>query len=60
MDNLEYLCDYRDKKDRKYLEYTLRKNAELLSVNVEILAETGSDEDVENLLCLLQGLNNRY
>ena len=58
--DIEYLSDYRDKKDRKYLEYTLRKNAELLSVNVEILAETGSDEDVENLLCLLQGLNNRY
>ena len=60
MDNLEYLCDYRNKKDRKYLEYMLRKNSELLIVNIEILAQIGSIEDIENLLCLLRGLNARY
>ncbi len=60
MDNLEFLIDYRDKKDREYLEYMLKKNVELLSVNAEILAEAGSDEAIGELLCLLQGLNNRY
>jgi len=60
MDNLEYLCDHRDKKDRKYLEYMLRKNAELVCVNAEILAEAGTDEDIYKLFLLLQGLNNRY
>ena len=60
MDNLEYLFDYRNKKNRKYLEYMLRKNSELLIINIEILVQIGSIEDIENFLCLLQGLNNRY
>ena len=60
MDNLEFLIDYRDKKDREYLEYMLKKNVELLSVNAEILAEAGSDEAIGELLCLLQALNDSY
>ena len=60
MKDIEYLSDYRNKKDREYLEYMLKKNAELVCVNAEILAEAGSDEDIYKLLLLLQGLNNRY
>jgi len=40
--------------------WKLRKNVELLSVNAEILVETGSDADIDKLSLLLQGLNNRY
>lgn len=60
MKDIEYLSDYRNKKDREYLEYMLKKNAELVCVNAEILAEAGTDEDIYKLLLLLQGLNNRY
>ena len=60
MDNIEYLCDYRAQKDRDYLEYMLRKHSELLSVNVEILAEIGSNKDIGNLLGLLKDINDLY
>ena len=60
MDNLEYLCDHRAKQDRQSLIKLLMKHSELLSLNCEILAETGSDEDIEKLVSLLRGLNYRY
>tara|TARA_Y100001970_G_C13725474_1_gene598789 strand:- start:61 stop:243 length:183 start_codon:yes stop_codon:yes gene_type:complete len=60
MNNLEYLCDYRKKKDRERLENLLKLNNELLMVNVEILTTTGSNEDIQKLLCLIEGLNARY
>ena len=60
MDNIEYLSDYRSKKGREYLEFMLKKNSELFCVNVEILLETGSDEDITDLLNLLESINNLY
>tara|TARA_R100001460_G_scaffold102538_2_gene147175 strand:+ start:545 stop:727 length:183 start_codon:yes stop_codon:yes gene_type:complete len=60
MDKLKYISDYRSEKDRSYMVWKLRKNVELLSVNAEILVETGSDADIDKLSLLLQGLNNRY
>ena len=60
MDNIEYLCDHRPKKGREYLEFMLKKNSELLCVNVEILLETGSNEDIADLLNLLESINNLY
>ena len=60
MDNLEYLCDYRDKQDRQSLAALLMKHTELLSLNCEILAETGTDEEIDSLLALLRGINDRY
>ena len=60
MDNLEYLCDYRNIKDREHLVYLLRKNIELLSVNAEILEEAGSNEDIGSLLSFLEQLNETY
>ena len=60
MDKLKYISDYRSEKDRSYMVWKLRKNVELLSVNAEILVETGSDDDIDKLSLLLQGLNNRY
>ena len=38
----------------------LKKNSELLCVNVEILLETGSDEDIADLTNLLEDINNIY
>ena len=46
MDNLEYLCDHRDKQDRQSLATLLMKHSELLSLNCEIVAETGTDEEI--------------
>ena len=60
MDNLEYLCDHRDKQDRQSLATLLMKHSELLSLNCEIVAETGTDEEIDSLLALLRGINNRY
>ena len=60
MDNIEYLHDHRPKKGREYLEFMLKKNSELLFVNVEILIETGSNEDIKDLLNLLESINNLY
>ena len=37
-----------------------RKHSELLSVNVEILAEIGTNKDIENLLGLLKDINDLY
>tara|TARA_Y100000748_G_scaffold214861_1_gene180181 strand:- start:243 stop:434 length:192 start_codon:yes stop_codon:yes gene_type:complete len=60
MDNLEYLCDHRDKQDRQSLAASLMKHIELLGLNCEIVAETGTDEEIDSLLALLRGINNRY
>ena len=60
MDNIEYISDHRPKKGREYLEFLLRKNSELLCVNGEILIETGSDQDIIDLLDLLESINNLY
>ena len=60
MDNLEYLCDHRDKQDSQSLATLLKKHTELLSLNCEIVAETGTDEEIDSLLALLRGINNRY
>ena len=60
MDNLEYLCDHREKQDRQSLATLLMKHTELLSLNCEIVAETGTDEEIDSLLALLRGINNRY
>ena len=60
MDNLEYLCDHRAKQDRQSLIKLLMKHSELLSLNCEILAETGTDEEIDKLVSLLRGLNYRY
>ena len=60
MDNLEYLCDHRDKQDRQSLATLLMKHTELLSLNCEIVAETGTDKEIDSLLALLRGINNRY
>ena len=60
MDNLEYLCDHRDKQDRQSLATSLMKHTELLSLNCEIVAETGTDKEIDSLLALLRGINNRY
>lgn len=46
MDNLEYLCDHRNKQDRQSLATLLMKHSELLSLNCEIVAETGTDEEI--------------
>ena len=60
MDNIEYLSDHRSKKGREYLEFMLQKNSELLCVNVEILLEIGSDNDIADLTNLLEDINNIY
>jgi len=60
MDNLEYLCDHRDKQDRQSLATLLMKHTELLSLNCEIVAETGTDEEIDSLLALLRGINDRF
>ena len=60
MKNLEYLSDYRNKQDRQYLAASLMKHAELLSLNCEIVAETGTNEEIDSLLALLRGINDRY
>ena len=60
MKNLEYLSDYRKKQDRQYLANSLMKHAELLSLNCEIVAETGTNEEIDSLLALLRGINDRY
>ena len=60
MDNLEYLCDHRDKQDRQSLATLLMKHTELLNLNCEIVAETGTDEEIDSLLALLRGINDRY
>ena len=60
MKNLEYLSDYRKKQDRQYLANLLMKHAELLSLNCEIVAETGEYEEIDSLLALLRGINDRY
>lgn len=60
MDNIEYLSDHRPKKGREYLELMLKKNSELLCVNVEILLEIGSDNDIADLTNLLEDINNIY
>lgn len=36
------------------------KHTELLSLNCEIVAETGTDEEIDSLLALLRGINDRY
>ena len=36
------------------------KHTELLSLNCEIVAETGTYEEIDSLLALLRGINNRY
>ena len=60
MDNLEYLCDHREKQDRQSLATLLMKHTELLSLKCEIVSETGADEEIDNLLALLRGINNCY
>ena len=60
MKKLEYLSDYRNKQDRQYLATSLMKHAELLSLNCEIVAETGTNEEIDSLLALLRGINDRY
>lgn len=60
MKSLEYLSDYRKKQDRQSLATSLMKHTELLSLNCEIVAETGTNEEIDSLLALLRGINDRY
>ncbi len=60
MSDLSFISDYRKKKKGLSLDKQIQKHTELLALNTELIELTGTNEDKEELIGLLRGINDIY